>query len=90
MAPGGDSRYSQDMAERTVDARGKFCPVPILELSKAMREAGDGDELRLLATDPAVEPDVKAYCAATGHELLSLAREGDGWAVRIRKRPLSG
>ena len=70
---------------RIVDARGSACPVPILELARALRAVGAGDEVLLLATDPAVEPDVRAFCEATGHVLLSFeAREGE-YRAHLRK-----
>ena len=43
-----------------VDARGSFCPGPITELIKVYRKAQPGDEIELLATDPAAKSDVKA------------------------------
>ncbi len=70
--------------EKTVDARGESCPMPILKLARAAREAVPGTVLRLLATDPAVEPDVQAGCAATGNELLRVSREGQEWVAAVR------
>jgi len=70
---------------RIVDARGSACPVPILQLARALRAAEAGDEVLLLATDPAVEPDVRAFCDATGHVLLSFeAGEGE-YRAHLRK-----
>lgn len=45
-----------------------------------------GDELELLATDPAVRSDLPAWCASTGHQLVSLEERGGEWrgVVRIR------
>ncbi|HEY8206744.1 MAG TPA: sulfurtransferase TusA family protein [Myxococcaceae bacterium] len=69
-----------------VDARQTWCPVPILRLAQAARGAVTGDELELLATDPAVRSDLPAWCASTGHELVSLEERGGAWrgVVRIR------
>lgn len=54
-----------------IDTRGKFCPVPILELARAARSAVVGRELEVLATDPAVRADLQAWCEATRNELWS-------------------
>ena len=72
--------------DRVVDAVGTACPLPIIELARAARALAPGRTVLLLATDPAVEPDVKAWCEATGHELEGIARrEGRIEAlVRIR------
>ena len=52
-----------------VDARAKPCPVPIIELAKALRSA---PLVELWADDPAAEVDLRAFIAATGHGLEGL------------------
>ncbi|MFZ5469207.1 MAG: sulfurtransferase TusA family protein [Myxococcota bacterium] len=68
-----------------IDATGLACPLPILALAKAARQAPQGAVLMLLATDPAVEPDLDAWCQATGNELVALTREGKHWRALVRK-----
>jgi TusA-related sulfurtransferase len=70
-----------------VDARQTWCPVPILRMAQAARGAVTGDELELLATDPAIQEDLPAWCASTGHQLLSLEARGGEWrgVVRVRR-----
>ena len=70
---------------RIVDARGTACPVPILELARAMRTLAAGEGVVLLATDPTVEPDVHAFCGATGHVLLSLEVANGEYRAHLRK-----
>ncbi len=72
-----------------VDARATFCPVPILELAKKLRGLADGAIVELLATDPAVESDVQAFAASTGHELVWLRAEAGAWTagIRVRRSP---
>ncbi len=70
----------------TVDACGAFCPVPILELAKAARRSAPGTQLVLWATDPAVEPDVRAWVEATGHRLLAQDREGERFRAVVELR----
>jgi tRNA 2-thiouridine synthesizing protein A len=41
--------------------------------------------LELLATDPGVEPDMKAWTNRTGNELVKLERVGDVFHVLLRK-----
>ena len=55
-----------------VDARGLKCPMPIIKLSAAVRAAGAGEEIRIVADDKGFPPDVRAWVAKTGHELVSL------------------
>jgi tRNA 2-thiouridine synthesizing protein A len=69
-----------------VDARGVPCPLPILALAKAVRGRRPGQVIELCATDPAVEADLAAWCQSTGHELLSVRRDGELWVGRVRLR----
>lgn len=67
-----------------VDARQTWCPVPILRMAQAARGAVTGDELELLATDPAVRSDLPAWCASTGHLLVSLEERAGEWRGVVR------
>ncbi len=60
-----------------IDARGHRCPTPSLKLQKAMREAGPGARLTLLATDPMARIDVPHLIAGLGGEAVSID-EADG------------
>lgn len=53
-----------------VDARGQRCPVPVLRLAKLARDAPDGTEVEVWATDPAAAPDIRAWARMRGHEFL--------------------
>ena len=55
----------------TLDARGLFCPMPILKASQEMAKLRAGQVLEVLATDPAAPPDFVAFAKQTGHRLLS-------------------
>lgn len=59
-----------------VDARGHRCPTPSLKLQKAMRDAGPGARLTLLATDPMARIDVPHLMAGLGGEVVSIAEAG--------------
>jgi tRNA 2-thiouridine synthesizing protein A len=72
-------------AEVVIDARGLYCPIPILRLAKAFRGTRAGVVVRLLATDPAAVEDVNVFCRERGHELLESRREGDVFFFRVRK-----
>lgn len=67
-----------------VDARGKACPMPIIELAKALRAH---DEVELWADDPAARVDVEAFSASTGHQILTRSSHpGEPFQVLIRHR----
>lgn len=68
-----------------LDTKGFNCPIPVLKARRAMRGLEVGDELTLLATDPASMIDVPHFCNTTGHELLDSSEEDGVFSYRIRK-----
>ena len=73
--------------EMDLDASGLKCPLPVLKARKAMKSLGEGEVIRVLATDPSALQDFPAFCETTGHELLEAVEEGEGrYRFLIRKR----
>lgn len=61
-----------------VDAKGMYCPMPIIQLKKATKTMTSGQTLKLVATDPGSKRDVPAWANKTGAEILySNEREGE-------------
>jgi len=65
-------------AEVVVDARGLYCPVPLLRLKRRLRDVPPGSPVRLLATDPAAPLDVAAFCNIEGHAFDGQTLREDG------------
>ena len=61
------------VSARLIDARGRPCPWPIVELAKALKAA---PEVELWADDPAARADLDSFCEATKATVLSLHVEG--------------
>ncbi len=72
-------------SEIEVDARGLFCPLPVLRLARALRGEPTGTVAHLLSSDPVSVQDVEVFCRDLGHTLLESRREGDLFAFRVRK-----
>lgn len=53
-----------------VDARGRRCPLPVIDLARAARAAPDGALIEVLADDPAAASDIPAWCRMRGHDYL--------------------
>ena len=71
--------------DRTLDATGLACPMPIAKTAIAMRQLAPGEVLELLATDPGSVPDVTAWCGSTGNELLEQTEDAGVFRFLIRK-----
>ncbi|HEX5794388.1 MAG TPA: sulfurtransferase TusA family protein [Geminicoccaceae bacterium] len=73
------------MAETLLDTRGLNCPLPVLRARKAMQKLAPGSVVRILATDPGTVKDFKAFCRATGHELVESQEQDGEFRFVIRK-----
>jgi tRNA 2-thiouridine synthesizing protein A len=56
--------------ERTLDAKGLKCPMPVVKTSKEIKNISVGGVLEVLATDPGSMADITAWTKSTGNELL--------------------
>jgi TusA-related sulfurtransferase len=62
---------------RTVDARGSYCPGPLMELIRAIREGQVGDVIAVWSSDAGSKLDIPKWVEKAGHRLVVLqAREG--------------
>ncbi|MEV4616391.1 sulfurtransferase TusA family protein, partial [Kitasatospora sp. NPDC049258] len=57
----------------TVNALGKRCPLPVIELAKRFGEVPVGGVVVVLADDEAARLDVPAWCEMRGQEYLGEA-----------------
>ena len=60
-----------------IDALGKLCPLPVIELSKRIGNVPVGAVVRVLADDPAARLDIPAWCRMTGQDFLGAEPLGD-------------
>ncbi|MBC7233663.1 MAG: sulfurtransferase TusA family protein [Chloroflexi bacterium] len=73
------------MAAVVVDCRGQTCPVPLVEVRKALRKAAPGDIIEVLGTHPASKKEIPMAVQALKAELLSVEGSDTDWTIRIRR-----
>lgn len=56
----------------TIDARGSYCPGPLMELIRAIREGQVGDTLAVISTDKGSKTDIPAWVDKAGHKLVGV------------------
>ena len=49
--------------------------MPVIRSWQAMKKLSMGDVLQMSSSHPWAEPDIKAWCKASGHELLQIVME---------------
>jgi TusA-related sulfurtransferase len=73
------------MAEIKVDVRGQTCPVPLVEVRKAVRKAAPGDIIEVIGTHPASKKEIPMAVEALKLELLNVEGSDTDWKIRIRR-----
>ncbi len=73
------------MVEIKVDVRGETCPVPLVEMRKALRHAAPGDIVEIIGTHPASKKEIPMAVEALQLELLAVEGTDTDWVIRIRR-----
>lgn len=71
---------------RTVDARGSFCPGPLMELIRAIRESQVGDVLTVLSSDRGSKVDIPKWVEKAGHRLVEIKTRDGVDEIIVEKR----
>ncbi len=71
--------------DRTLDCLKLLCPVPIINISAAVKELQVGQTLLMLADDPGSKADMIAWAKQTGNELLGIEEDGKVFKFYVRK-----
>jgi len=73
------------VADINVDARHVPCPVPILRVSRAMRDLEPGQSLELVTTDEGAHVDIPAWASDMGHTITeTFERDGETHFVIVK------
>jgi tRNA 2-thiouridine synthesizing protein A len=69
---------SEIKVDKVLDVKGEFCPMPILNTKKAVKDMQSGQVLEVLGTDPGTKRDMPAWCTRTGNQLIKVVDDPDG------------
>lgn len=64
---------------RLIDARGSYCPGPLMELIRAIREASVGDVVTVLSSDRGSKVDIPKWVEKASHRLVALNNNAEGY-----------
>jgi TusA-related sulfurtransferase len=74
------------MAQTELDCRGMNCPMPIVRVSRAVKDIAVGDTLTVTADDPSFQADIQAWIRMSGHLLQGLTADGVTSTAVIERR----
>lgn len=70
---------------KVIDARGSFCPGPLMELIKGIRQESVGTVLEVWSSDRGSAKDIPEWVARAGHEVVSNVEEDGIFKVQVKK-----
>ena len=74
------------MAEHTkIDARGSFCPGPLMELIATLKLVQVGDEIEVWSSDKGSAADIPEWIKKVGHEMVGTTEHEGYWSIVVRK-----
>ena len=73
------------MADITLNAVGKKCPMPVLMTKKELKKMSAGQTLELIVDDKGALKDVPALVKNTGDTILDTKEDGDHITFTIKK-----
>ena len=62
---------------KSIDLKGLACPMPVVKISKGIKEVEVGEVLEAHTTDPGSLTDIPAWGRTTGHEIIEASQEGE-------------
>ena len=71
--------------EEKLDCVGLYCPMPIVNVAKKMKELRPGQVLEVLADDAGIKQDMPSWCKTTGNEFLDIEEKDGVYHVFVRK-----
>ena len=63
--------------EKVFDLKGLACPMPVVKVSKGIKEVEVGQIIEALTTDPGSMTDFPAWARTSGNEIVKTEQEDD-------------
>ncbi len=68
-----------------LDCLGRPCPVPVIELARALPSQAVGEVVEVLSDDPAARLDIPAWCRMRAQEYVGEVERSAGTGYRVRR-----
>ena len=72
------------MGDKSINVVGETCPVPLVEMRKAVRKASPGDIIEITGDHPPSKKEIPMAVESLGMELLEVKEKDDRWTIRIK------
>ena len=72
--------------DKTMDFSGLACPMPVVKVSKGIKEIEVGQVLEATTTDPGSLTDFPAWARTSGNEIVKTDQDGDTIKFYIQRK----
>lgn len=72
--------------DKSMDLSGLACPMPVVKVSKGIKEVEVGQVLEATTTDPGSLTDFPAWARTSGNEILKTDQDGDTIKFYIQRK----
>ena len=70
---------------KVMDLKGLACPMPVVKVSKGIKEVEVGQVLRAITSDPGALTDFPAWARTSGNEIIKTETEGKETSFYIKR-----
>jgi TusA-related sulfurtransferase len=82
----GECEMSEDLnVVKVMDLKGLACPMPVVKVSKGIKEVEVGEVLRAITSDPGALSDFPAWARTSGNEILKTEAEDKETSFFIKR-----
>ncbi|MFC1896068.1 sulfurtransferase TusA family protein [Thermodesulfobacteriota bacterium] len=72
-------------ADKVMDLKGLPCPMPVVKVSKGIKEIEIGQVLEAVSSDPGARADFPAWAKTSGNEILATEEDGKNTRFFIKR-----
>ncbi|MFH1136941.1 MAG: sulfurtransferase TusA family protein [Pseudomonadota bacterium] len=73
-------------ADKVLDLKGLPCPMPVVKVSKGIKDVAVGQVLEAVTTDPGALTDFPAWARKSGNEIVHTAADGNETRFFIKRK----
>ena len=78
---------SEDIkVDKSLDLKGLACPMPVVKVSKGIKEVEIGQVIEAITTDPGSLTDFPAWARTSGNEILKSEQDGNEITFYIERK----
>lgn len=72
--------------KKVLDLKGLACPMPVVKMSKGIKDVAVGEIVEAITTDPGALADFPAWAKTSGNEIVKTDQSGDEIKFYVKRK----